>query len=232
MRANGRALRARRTFALAALHLLAHVRVHFLERYVADALLGHWPSSAGAFRTSMRRRFAACYRKITIRVSVNDDGQRRTGTATNLAGALRCGICTSCRSSRAGAAWRRPLSHLSTSQSVVSDGDRQPRSARSAFACSNAAPRASSQPIYANDAAQAQPTSPSTSCTQASRISRRLADAAPARCAWPAPSSCRRLHLGCGRWIFRSPPEDRLPGDRRRLQTSANSANCRSAAST
>src|SRR5262249_14049555 len=36
-----RALRTRRAFALAALHFLAHVRVHLLQRYVADALLGH-----------------------------------------------------------------------------------------------------------------------------------------------------------------------------------------------
>src|SRR5258705_13865674 len=42
MRAHRRAFRPRRALALAALHLLAHVVVHFCERDVADAWLVHF----------------------------------------------------------------------------------------------------------------------------------------------------------------------------------------------
>src|SRR5438309_8326840 len=41
VRAHRGALRSGRAFALAALHFLAHLRVHLLERNVADSLLCH-----------------------------------------------------------------------------------------------------------------------------------------------------------------------------------------------
>src|SRR5205807_7311586 len=54
VRAHRGALRPRRAFALAALHFLAHLRVHLLERNVADSLLCHGMSSPAAFGRSLK----------------------------------------------------------------------------------------------------------------------------------------------------------------------------------
>src|SRR5437879_5414001 len=54
MRANRGALRPGRAFALAALHFLAHLRVHLLQRNVADSLRCHGMSSPAAFGRSLK----------------------------------------------------------------------------------------------------------------------------------------------------------------------------------
>src|SRR5438034_1782796 len=53
VRAHRRALGPRRALPLAALHFSAHLRVHFLERNVADSLLCHGLSSPAAFGRSL-----------------------------------------------------------------------------------------------------------------------------------------------------------------------------------
>src|SRR2546426_7792781 len=63
MRAHRGALGPRRALSLAALHFLAHLRIHLLQRNVADSLLCHGMSSPAAFGRSS----SSVYRSLPLR---------------------------------------------------------------------------------------------------------------------------------------------------------------------
>src|SRR6476620_4344206 len=105
--ADRRALGTRRAFALAALHFLAHLRVHLLERDIADALFGHpsilqtstincfhvsGPHAAADGRPAPARVRLPLYRHPQRRVEVR--------TARESHGGLRRAACEGCPDSR------------------------------------------------------------------------------------------------------------------------------------
>src|SRR5207302_10662636 len=76
VRAHGRALRARRALAPAALHLGAHLGVHLLQREITDALLGAHGESPRLSSAASRASRPAASRILSGRRS-------RTGSRSN-----------------------------------------------------------------------------------------------------------------------------------------------------